>query len=190
MTTYENHFLIAMPELQEQLFESSVIYLMHHDKDGAMGFIINVPLSPNLSDLFSKMDIKKNQGKSSSKLLNQKIMLGGPVQQESGYILHTKSDIKFNAVKKLNPNLFLTTSRDILENLGKDKSPEKVLIALGYAGWGPGQLEKEIQENSWLVAPFSENILFDLPTDQRWKSALASIGVKDVNHLSGLSGHD
>ncbi|MCF6776769.1 YqgE/AlgH family protein [Thiotrichales bacterium 19X7-9] len=189
MITYTNKLLIAMPDMKGLPFETSVVYLMHHNEDGAMGFIINIPLSPNLSDLFSQMEIITKEPSSNS-LLNQKLLLGGPVQQEHGYILHTKSEIKFDAIKQLNDNLFLTTSRDILENLGKENSPEKVLITLGYSGWGPGQLEEEIMANSWLVAPFSEDIVFDIPLELRWQAALESIGIRDIHQLSGLSGHD
>ncbi|MCF6767722.1 YqgE/AlgH family protein [Thiotrichales bacterium 19S11-10] len=188
MISYTNKLLIAMPELKGIPFESSVIYLMHHDEEGAMGFIINVALSPNLSDLFSQMEIKSK--KSSSTLLNQKLMLGGPIQQEHGYILHTKSEIIFDAIKQLNDNLFLTTSKDILENLDQKDSPKKLLITLGYTSWGPGQLEEELKENAWLIAPFSEEIIFDLPLENRWQAALESIGIKDINKLSGISGHD
>lgn len=188
MITYSDRLLIATPDLKGQPFEASVVYLVQHNEQGAMGFIVNIPLTPNLSDLFSQMNIHAK--KSSSPLLNKKLMLGGPLQKEHGYILHTKTEIVFDAVKQLNDNLFLTTSKDILENLGTVNSPEKVLITLGYSSWEPGQLEAEIMANHWLVAPFSEQIVFDIPIELRWQVALESIGIKNIHQLSGLAGHD
>ena len=178
-----NHFLIAMPGLNDPNFFHTVTYICEHNENGAMGIVINRPIEFSIADIFEQMEIKADPAQD----YEQPVFNGGPVQEDRGFILH-QYDHKWDSTLVITPNIAITTSKDILEALAMGKGPDKKLIALGYAGWGEGQLEQEILDNSWLTGPARPEILFDLPVEDRWQQAASDIGV-DLNLLSTSSGH-
>jgi len=177
-----DHFLIAMPSLQDGYFGHTVTYICEHGDDGAMGLVINHPIDLTLEQILRQLDLDPAPA-----MTEQTVFRGGPVQPEHGFVLHSPEK-EWNGTRKLSSGLSLTTSRDILEAMAMGKGPAQTLIALGYAGWGPGQLESEIAENAWLVAPASRSILFGLPPYERWNAAARLIGI-DMNLISQVAGH-
>jgi putative transcriptional regulator len=178
-----DQFLIAMPGLKDANFHHTVTYLCEHDEQGAMGIVINRPSGLRLNDILEQLDITPGEGG----VCEQEIYVGGPVQTDRGFVLHT-ADSSWDSTLQITDDISVTTSKDILEAIAKNSGPRKTLIALGYAGWGSGQLEGELSENSWLNGPASEQILFDLPAESRWKAAAETLGV-DLDLLSGVAGH-
>ncbi|MCW8943851.1 MAG: YqgE/AlgH family protein [Sedimenticola sp.] len=178
-----NQFLIAMPGLEDTNFHHTVTYLCQHGEEGAMGIVINRPSGLRLNDILDQLDISNSDFPSAEQI----IYIGGPVQTDRGFVLHTQ-DGNWDSTLKITPDISITTSRDILEAIAHGKGPEKSLIALGYAGWGEGQLEQEISANAWLNGPAPENVLFDLPAEARWEAAAKALGI-DLNLLSGEAGH-
>jgi len=176
-----DHFLIAMPGMEDG-FAHSVTYICEHNERGAMGIIINNPMTLTLHEIFSQMNlvVAPNQG-------HQVVMSGGPVQQERGFVLHS-NDTQWHSTLKISPDISLTASRDIIAAMAEGRGPKKYLVALGYAGWGEGQLEAEIAANSWLTVPASKHVLFDTPFDQRWTAAAQGLGI-DVNLITSVAGH-
>ena len=177
------HFIIAMPSLTDSYFDQSVTYICEHDENGAFGIVINHQTDITLDEIISDIDL------SSSDALNhdQKLFIGGPVQQDRGFILH-KSGNAWKSTLKINDHISLTTSRDILESIAHDEGPEANIIALGYAGWAPGQLEQEFMDNAWLSCPAKEQIIFNTPVKQRFQAAADIIGV-NMSTISNESGH-
>ena len=178
-----DHFLIAMPQLADPNFFHTVTYICEHNSDGAMGIVINRPLDLGLDEVLQHMDIPVE----SEKLSNVSVYLGGPVQPERGFVLASPI-AKWDSMLTINENVAITTSRDILTEIAGDNGPQSYLVALGYAGWGAGQLEHEIAENAWLNGPANTEILFETPNEKRWEAAAALLGV-DLNLLSGEAGH-
>lgn len=180
--SFKNHFLIAMPGLPDPNFKQSVTYICEHHENGAMGLVINQPLSLNLRELFSHLDFNIHDNVDESPLF-----YGGPVQKERGFVLHS-GEKSWETTMRITEGINLTGSKDILEDMAKDEGPQDVMVALGYAGWDAGQLEAEIAANSWLTVPADQEILFEVDCDQRWTSAARKLGI-DVNLLSSQSGH-
>ncbi|PLY16539.1 MAG: YqgE/AlgH family protein [Sedimenticola sp.] len=178
-----NHFLIAMPGLADRNFHHTVTYLCEHNPDGAMGIILNRPIDLHLNDILGQLDIENIQGDAGE----QPIYIGGPVQTDRGFVLHTGA-ARWDSTLQITDSISLTTSIDILEAIANGKGPEKTLIALGYSGWGSGQLEEELTANAWLSGPADESVIFDTPAGDRWRAAAAIIGV-DLNLLSNQAGH-
>ena len=182
-TNLTNHFIIAMPGLLDDNFNQTVTYICEHNENGCFGLIINRKTDVTLNEVIHQMDIEV----SGSGTRDNFIYHGGPVQQERGFILHQASG-QWDSSLKINDHLALTTSRDILEAIVHDKGPEQSIIALGYAGWSPGQLEQEIAANTWLSCPAEEQIIFDIPAEKRWQAAADLLGV-DLQLLSSDAGH-
>jgi len=178
-----NHFLIAMPGLQDSNFFHTVTYICEHNDDGAMGIVLNRPTDLHLNDIVAQLDIPPGETATGE----QTIYLGGPVQTDRGFVLHTPAR-RWDSTLEINPDISVTTSRDILRAIVEGAGPEKSLVALGYAGWGPGQLEQELSANAWLSGPANQAIIFDLEPEQRWEAAARLLGV-DLNLLSGEAGH-
>lgn len=178
-----NHFLIAMPRLADPNFFHTVTYICDHNADGAMGIVINRPMSMQLGEIFEHMNLPDYD----SKWAEAPVFQGGPVQPERGFILHEPLG-NWEATLKVSGEIGLTASQDVLASLSKGEGPEKFLIALGYAGWGSGQLENEMAQNAWLSGPADPAIIFDIPYQQRWEAAAALLGV-DLNLLSDDAGH-
>lgn len=183
-TDLTNHFLIAMPTLQDSNFFHTVTYICEHNEHGAMGIVINRPIGFELGDILMQLDIKSEIDQN---LSNQTVYQGGPVQTDRGFVLHPGSD-QWDSTLQVTPEVSVTTSRDILESLAKGEGPEPTLVALGYAGWASGQLEDELGSNAWLSGPADTDIIFDLPAEKRWHAAANLLGV-DLNLMSGETGH-
>lgn len=181
--SFKNQLLIAMPSLQDPNFSRTVTYICEHGTHGAMGIVLNRPTDMTLSDVLEQMDIED----SSTAAGRATIYLGGPVEEQRGFVLHTHTD-PWDSTLTVNERISVTTSRDVLEAIAHGNGPSKSFVALGYAGWGAGQLEHEMQNNAWLSGPADESIIFDLPSDKRWEAAAQLLGV-DVHLLSSEAGH-
>ena len=179
-----NHFLIAMPTLNDVNFTQSVTFICEHNTEGAMGVTINRPSDILLQDILDQSQIKAINSEIAHKIIFQ----GGPVQTDRGFILHKKSDKEWEASLDVTDEIQLTSSKDILEAIANDQGPEDHLITLGYAGWGSGQLEKEMAENIWLSCPADSEIIFHTPIEKRWESAASLLGI-DLQLLSNDAGH-
>jgi putative transcriptional regulator len=178
-----NHFLIAMPGLSDPNFHHTATLICEHNEDGAIGIVINRPLGISLGDILDHMNIKAN----SEAIAARPVYMGGPVQGERGFVVHEPLG-NWDATLKVTDNTGVTSSRDILEAIAQGAGPEKSFVTLGYAGWGPGQLEQELAANAWLSGPANSGIVFDVPYEQRWEAAAALIGV-DLKLLSSDAGH-
>lgn len=178
-----HHFLIAMPAMQEGVFAGTLTYICEHNENGALGIVVNRPISLTMGEMFDQIKIPLHQ----PKLLKMPVYFGGPVQTERGFVLHDTQG-NWESTLRINDKLALTTSRDILEAMGMGQGPRNMIVTLGYAGWDQGQLEHEITENIWLTVPASERILFDLPPEERMVAAMALLGV-DYASLVEDAGH-
>jgi putative transcriptional regulator len=178
-----NHFLIAMPALDDPNFHHTTTFICEHDEDGALGVVINRPLNMRLEEILRYMDIEPG----SEEISSTPVYMGGPVQSDRGFVLHEPSG-NWEATLKVTDNIGITSSRDILQAIAAGEGPRRAIITLGYAGWGAGQLEQELANNTWLSGPASSKIVFDTPSEQRWQAAAALLGV-DLNLLSGDAGH-
>ncbi len=177
-----NHLLIAMPHLQEMPFYRSVIFVAEHNIGGAMGLIINQPTDLPFSKILEQFELTgENEG------LKRKVLRGGPLKKENGFILHHPQG-HWRATVNIGEDLGLTTSRDILAAMVATEGPQDALIILGCAGWLPGQLEEEMRNNIWLSVKTDPYILFDCPYHDRWHKAAELIGV-DIDRLSCAAGH-
>ncbi len=177
-----DHFLIAMPNMEDTSFAQSVTYICEHNERGAMGIVINNPLPMILHEIFKQMNLTDtaHQG-------HKTIVAGGPVQSERGFVLHP-SGTQWQSTIKVSDEISLTASRDIIAALADGQGPSTCLIALGYAGWGEGQLEAEIVANSWLTVPADKNIIFNTPFEQRWTVAALALGI-NVSLITNTAGH-
>ncbi|HIP53333.1 MAG TPA: YqgE/AlgH family protein [Chromatiales bacterium] len=178
-----NHFLIAMPGLKDSNFSRTVTYICEHNEHGAMGIVINRPMELHLEDILTQLDIQTE----SEAVAGQTVYAGGPVQTDRGFVIHTGAQ-EWDSTLKVTEDIEVTTSRDVLAAIARGEGPEEYLVALGYAGWGSGQLEDEMSANAWLSGPASKEIIFRLPPEQRWQAAASLLGV-DLNLLSGDAGH-
>jgi putative transcriptional regulator len=182
-TYLDNQFIIAMPGLTDPNFFHTVTYLCQHNEEGALGIVINRPAEMTLGEIFKQMKIRVTSPGAADSL----VFAGGPVQQERGFVLHTTGG-NWDASMAISESISLTTSRDVIEAIAVGKGPEQYLVALGYAGWGEGQLEQEILANAWLNTPYNEHVLFDTPITMRWHAAAGQIGI-DINQLTTQAGH-
>jgi len=173
-----------MPGMSDPNFTASVTFICHHDDDGASGITINRSSGLCVREVFEQIDIEAGV----CQIGDNPVLIGGPVQQEHGFVLHQRERTPWASSFIIDDQLALTTSKDILEAMATDQGPAKTLFALGYAGWGPGQLEQEVLDNSWLTTPAPHSILFDHPIENRWREAAKLIGV-DLTTLSSQAGH-
>jgi putative transcriptional regulator len=178
-----NHFLIAMPTLADPNFFHTVTYLCEHNEEGAMGIVINRPLDLQFQELLGHLELETDD----PELAQLTIYQGGPVQTERGFVLHS-NDGDWDASIQVTDSMVMTMSQDIIEAIALGEGPRQYLIALGYAGWGDGQLEEELANNAWLNGPADASIIFDLPVEQRWSAAAAHLGV-ELSRLSTDVGH-
>lgn len=183
LTSLQNQFLIAMPSLTDRYFMRSVIYVAEHSAEGAMGIVINQPSSMTFRELIKQTDKTAIINEDFSEKI---IVCGGPVYPDRGFVVHS-SQSGWSSSVEVSSEIMITTSKDILSVLGNEKGPRKSVIALGYAGWDAGQLEKEIADNAWLTVPADEEILFDVPIKNKWQATMQKLGV-DVWQLSQFSG--
>ena len=177
------HFLIAMPSLNDGFFNHAVTYICEHDETGSFGIIINQQTGITIKQIAKEMKIKTDDNYNKE----QPVFIGGPVDQGRGFILHRPTGHWQSSLIVKN-NVTLTTSKDILQAIVNNKGPEDCIVALGYAGWAAGQLDNEMAANTWLSCPADEQIIFNTPTEERWKAAANLIGV-DLSLLSSDTGH-
>jgi len=178
-----NQFLIAMPALHDPNFFHSVTYICEHNDEGAMGITINRPLDIVLGEILRQTEIPCDDDAINA----TPVFLGGPVQNERGFVIHRPQG-EWDATLTVNDEICVTSSKDILEAIAAGEGPAERLIALGYAGWGEGQLEHEIAENAWISAPAAGDIIFHTPHKECWERAAAHAGV-DLSRLSNDIGH-
>ena len=178
-----NHLLIAMPGMQDPNFSTTVTLICEHNDDGALGIVINRPLTLNLGGLFEQLDVTDPDPEASK----DPVLLGGPVGPERGFVLHGPGTSFENSIP-VSRDIQLTLSRDVLDAMAAGTGPDKTLVALGYAGWEPGQLETEMLANSWLSVPATTDIVFDTPFADRWTKAAETIGI-DISKISTDAGH-
>lgn len=169
--TLQHHFLIAMPGLHGDTFAGSLIYLCEHSPQGAMGLVVNKTLELGLDTVFEHLDLETARGR------GQPVLAGGPVQTERGFVLHRRNDQSWESTMAITEEISLTTSRDVLAAMALGNGPSDALVALGYSGWGPNQLEQELAANAWLTLPADDLILFDTPFEQRLHAAGQKLGV-------------
>lgn len=179
----KDQFLLAMPALAGTYFGSTITYICEHNDQGAMGIMVNRPLELTLAELLGQLNIETPNTDCSQ----IPVLEGGPVASDRGFILHT-NDQHFESSLALGNSLMLTTAKEVLEAIATGNGPRDYLVALGYAGWGEGQLENEMQQNSWLNCKADAEVLFATPFAERVGAAARSLGI-DFNLISGHAGH-
>lgn len=178
-----DHFLIAMPGMMDPIFSKCLLYICEHHEQGALGLVVNRPIAMNLAALLAELGMEASNPESE----NIPIYFGGPVEMERGFILHEPVG-QWQSTISVSQRVGLTTSKDILESLGKAAEPRNALIALGYSGWAPGQLEHELSQNAWLSVKASLDVIFETPPEERLPAALKMMGI-DWAQLSDSAGH-
>ncbi len=181
--SFKHHFLIATPGLMDPVFRRTVVYLIEHNRQGAMGLVINRPLEITLGQLFERVE---------ATLLNpsvadQPVYFGGPVAPERGFVLHRPAG-QWAGTIELPQDMALTSSRDILGAIGAGDEPHEYLVLLGHAGWGEGQLDAELAQNAWLTVPADPEVIFATPAAERYEAALALLGIRESFFVGG-AGH-
>ena len=177
------HFLIAMPSMPDPRFARAVIYLCAHNADGAMGLVINRLFEPlSFRELMEQLDIEVD-----ARSRDIRVHFGGPVEAGRGFVLHS-ADYESEGTMRVDDEISLTATVDILKALADGRGPKRCFLALGYAGWAPGQLDAELQANGWLHAPGDAGILFSDDVDGKWEAILARLGIKPAM-LSSEAGH-
>jgi putative transcriptional regulator len=181
--TLVNQFLIAMPGMADPNFAKTVTYIFKHSEQGAMGIVINRPMQMHLAQVFEQLQLSCTDVGVES----QPVLQGGPVQTEQGFVIHRPSGI-WEYSMEITGRVHITTSRDILVSMARGEGPRSAMVALGFANWDAGQLEEEISANAWLTAICNEELLFEVPYDQRWRAAGRLLGI-DVANLGVDAGH-
>jgi len=189
-----NHFLIAMPNMADPYFSKSLTYVCEHNEQGALGIVVNRPIDMTLQALFERLSLNMKD----TARADAPIYFGGPVQTDRGFVLHEPAGEWQATLKVLSAGkggtagsdatIGLTTSKDILEAVGRGEGPAKMLVSLGYAGWSAGQIEHELSQNAWLTVEAKDAILFDLPPDERLPAAMNLLGL-DYARLADQAGH-
>ncbi|MGF1546907.1 MAG: YqgE/AlgH family protein [Thiotrichales bacterium] len=179
-----NHFLIAMPGMEDPNFSQTLTLICEHNESGAIGFVINRPTAVKLSSLVAEYS---DATEFASELENRFLFEGGPVETARGFIMHS-AEQTWKTTLRVSDALSVTASSDIIAAIAAGRGPEKFLFLIGYAGWGPGQLEQEILDNAWLTGPADPHIVFDLTPEARWRAAALSLGV-DLGLIPAQAGH-
>jgi putative transcriptional regulator len=182
-TTLTNHLLIAMPSLADPNFAQTVTVVCEHTDKGALGIVVNKPLPMKLSEVLMQLNIATPN----EAIATRPVLRGGPVNTDRGFVLHRPGG-KWDHSHRVSDTVQVTTSRDVLAAMARGEGPEDAFIALGYAGWEAGQLEREIRDNSWLSMPIDAGMVFDLPYEDRWSAAWRLLGI-DMNMMSRVAGH-
>jgi putative transcriptional regulator len=178
-----NQFLVAMPTMADANFAQTVTFIWEHNHEGALGIIINRPLQMRLAEVFDQLKMPMSPSVSGV----ERVLQGGPVQTDRGFVVHHVGG-DWEHSRKVSSRIQVTTSPDILNAMAQGTGPATAIVALGYAGWGAGQLEAELALNAWLTVPCDERILFDTPFEQRWQAAGRLLGI-DVATISPQAGH-
>ncbi|MBY0579843.1 MAG: YqgE/AlgH family protein [Burkholderiales bacterium] len=185
MSTFDltDHFLISMPGMMDPVFSKCLMYICEHNERGALGLVVNRPIAMSLAAMLGEVGIDSSR----EDLDKVPVYFGGPVEMERGFVLHEPVG-QWQSTISVTHNMGLTTSRDILQSMGQGSGPQHVLVALGYSGWAPGQLEHELSQNAWLSTKASSEILFGLTPEERLFAALRMLGI-DWTSLSESVGH-
>jgi len=183
MRSLQDHFLIAMPAMEDPNFNTTVTYLCKHDAQGALGVIINRPSETTLGEVLAQLSLPTTDGVRTS----QPVLRGGPVEPERGFVLH-RSAKAYDATLDPGGEIKVTLSTDILAAVARGEGPEAMVVALGYAGWERGQLEAELLANAWLTVPADPALIFETSFEQRWSAAVGLLGV-DVHQITSYAGH-
>ena len=178
-----NQLLIAMPGMLDPNFSSTVTLVCEHNDEGALGIVINRPMEMKLEGLFEQLDVSDPD----RSIADYPVLNGGPVAKERGFVLHNPGT-DFESSVAVSDEVHLTLSRDVIDAMAAGDGPDKSLVALGYAGWEPGQLEAEMLANTWLTVPASPEVIFDVPFAKRWSVAAQTIGI-DISKISSDAGH-
>jgi putative transcriptional regulator len=187
----DGQMLIAMPAMRDERFARSLIYICAHSSDGAMGIVVNQPAANvNFPDLLVQLEVipAKDLIQLPSSAETVKVLKGGPVETGRGFVLHSADFFIENSTLPIDDGICLTATLDILKAIARGKGPESAVLALGYAGWAPGQLETEIQENGWLNCDADTNLIFGTDIEHKYERALKKLGV-DLGMLSSDAGH-
>ncbi len=190
-TYLDGQMLIAMPGIGDPRFERTVIFLCVHSADGAMGLVVNRAAEQlTFPELLQRLDLlpHKERIKLPRQVLAMKVQIGGPVESGRGFVLHTSDYHAADSTLPIDEGIGLTATLDVLRAIAAGKGPARALLALGYAGWGPGQLEREIQHNGWLHCETDETLLFDTDLDAKYEFALRKLGI-EPSQLTSYSGH-
>jgi putative transcriptional regulator len=183
ISSLTNHLLIAMPSLRDPTFRRSVAFVCQHSEEGAMGLLINRLSEYRLGDVLAQMNISAE----TSQIGDTPVLIGGPVQPERGFVLHSPTG-SWESSFKISDRICVTTSRDVLVAMAAGNGPENAIVTLGYSGWSQGQIETELKDNAWLTVDSDERILFKTPLESRWEAAAAIVGV-DIGSLTDYAGH-
>ena len=180
---FTHHFLIAMPAMADPHFSHTLTYVCEHSAEGALGIVVNKPTDMTLSALFEKIDVPL----ANAALRRMPVHFGGPVQVDRGFVLHRPLG-NWQSTLAIGDDMGLTTSKDVLEAVGRGQGPKDVFVSLGYAGWSAGQLEQEIAQNAWLTVAADPDVLFETPAEARLPAAMKLLGI-DFSRLSEGMGH-
>ncbi|MDR2031086.1 MAG: YqgE/AlgH family protein [Azoarcus sp.] len=182
-SNFAHHFLVAMPHMADPHFARTLTYIAEHNEQGALGVIVNRPLDMTLGTLFERVDLQLDvEG-----FTGQPVYFGGPVQTDRGFVLHRPSG-EWHSTLRVNDEVGLTSSRDILQAIGSKGEPREVLVSLGFAAWTAGQLEQELVDNAWLTIPADMSIVFGMPPEERLSAAVHKLGI-DLAQISEIAGH-
>ncbi len=181
-----NHFLIAMPSVDDPIFGGAVVYVCEHNEKGVLGVVINKPTDMTMDVLFDRIDLQLADGLRTT-MGSEPIMFGGPVQDDRGFVLHSPGG-RYSSSLNVTEDVAFTTSIDVLEAVAGGGGPQRMLVSIGYAGWTPGQLEEEISRNGWLTVGADAHVLFDLPIEERYTAAIKLLGI-DPLMLASEAGH-
>ena len=182
-SSIRHHFLVALPSMHDTYFERAVVYVCEHQLKGTAGLIINHPLEVSLGLIFEQLHLEQIVITQE----NKPLLMGGPLQPERGFVIHRPFG-HWRSSLRLDDDVTITTSNDIIRAIACDKGPHDVLVALGFVGWKPGQLEEEIMADQWLICPYHPSLLYEVAFDKRWDVATQMMGV-NMNHFISGPGH-
>jgi putative transcriptional regulator len=190
MDSLKGQFLVAMPGMGDDRFRDTVIYLVGHGEEGAMGLVVNQSLDDmKFADILEELKLGEHEEiiRLPEDVRERRVLRGGPVQRSRGFVLHSPDYFREDNSYPVSEEVCLTATLDVLKAIAFKNAPADALFALGYCGWSPGQLEGEIAQNGWLTVPFSRNLLFDAPIESRYDAALGQLGITRAS-LSGVAG--
>jgi len=182
------HLLIAMPAMEDPNFHRTVSYICEHNENGALGLVINRPMDIDMGQIFEQLALTRVQAKDPEpSTAREPVLCGGPVETQRGFVLHSDPG-DWETTVAVSDEIHVTTSQDVLSAMAAGKGPDRAVVALGYAGWSPGQLEHELVCNTWINVPASPHIIFDTPFEDRWQGAANLLGF-DIATVSSEVGH-
>lgn len=191
MISLKGQFLVAMPDMGDERFKDTVVYLVGHGDEGAMGLVVNQSLEDmKFADILEELGIgdKDDIIRLPDDVKDRRVLRGGPVQRGRGFVLHSPDYFREDNSYSVSDDVCLTATLDVLKSMAFKNAPAEALFALGYCGWSPGQLEDEIKNNGWLTVPFSRHLLFEAPIETRYEQALAQLGITRAS-LSSVAGN-